>query len=47
MSYFGRRTLLLFGHTGICIAYLLMGIFTITGVDYGVLAMLAMFLFIY
>ena len=44
---FGRRPLLLIGHVGICLSYLLIGIFTIKDVDYGVLVMMCMFLFIY
>lgn len=44
---FGRRTLLLAGHTGIFLTYLLMGIFTVIGFNDGVLAMLCLFLLIY
>ena len=47
MRFFGRRTLLLVGHIGICLSYFFMAIFTITGADYGVLAMLCSFLLIY
>ena len=47
LRFFGRRTLLLIGHAGICLSYLFMAVFTITGVDYGVLAMLCSFLLIY
>ena len=47
ISLIGRRTLLLYGHTGICLSYLLMGIFTIKEINYGVLAMLCTFLLIY
>ena len=44
---FGRKTLLLWGHVGIFIAHLLVGIFIVTGVNYGVLAMICFFLFAY
>ena len=44
---FGRRILLLYGHVGIFLAHLLVGIFTVTGVNYGVLAMICFFLFAY
>ena len=47
LQFFGRRTLFLFGHVGICISWLLMAIFTIIGLDYGVLVMLCTFLLIY
>ncbi len=47
LQFFGRRTLFLFGHAGICISWLLMAIFTIIGLDYGVLVMLCTFLLIY
>ena len=47
MRFFGRRTLLLVGHIGICLSYFFMAIFTITGANYGVLAMLCSFLLIY
>ena len=47
MRFFGRRTLLLVGHIGICLSYFFIAIFTITGADYGVLAMLCSFLLIY
>ena len=47
LRFFGRRTLLLIGHTGICLSYLFMAVFTITGADYGVLVMLCTFLLIY
>ena len=44
---FGRKTLLLYGHIGIFLAHLLVGIFIVTGVNYGVLAMICFFLFAY
>ena len=44
---FGRKPLLLIGHVGICLSHLLIGIFIVTDVDYGVLVMMCMFLFIY
>ena len=44
---FGRRPLLIIGHCGIFLAYLLMGIFTIIGLDYGILTMICVFLLIY
>ena len=44
---FGRKTLLLYGHVGIFIAHLLVAIFIITGVNYGVIAMICFFLFAY
>ena len=44
---FGRRPLLIFGHCGISLAYLLMGIFTIIGFNYGLLTMICVFLLIY
>ena len=44
---FGRRILLLYGHVGIFLAHFLVGIFTVTGVNYGVLAMICFFLFAY
>ena len=47
LSLFGRRTLLLFGHTVICITYILLAIFTITGNDIGVLSMICVFLLVY
>ena len=47
LRFFGRRTLLLAGHVGICLSYVFMAVFTITGVNYGVLAMLCSFLLIY
>ena len=47
LRFFGRRTLLLFGHLGMCLSYLLMAIFTYTDLDYGVLVMLGSFLIIY
>ena len=47
VSQFGRKPLLLIGHVGICLSHLLIGIFTITDVDYGVLVMICMLLFIY
>lgn len=47
MQAFGRRTLLLWGHTGMFFAYLLMSIFVFTGVDIGVLIMICVFLLIY
>ena len=47
VRWFGRRTLLLVGHTGIFIAYMLMGAFVITKFNYGVLVMICVFLFVY
>ena len=44
---FGRKTLLFYGHIGIFIAHFLVAVFTITGADYGVLAMICFFLFAY
>ena len=44
---FGRKTLLLYGHVGIALSHLLVAIFTITDVNYGVLAMICFFLFSY
>ena len=44
---FGRRTLLLYGHFGIGIAYLLVSVFTINDMNYGVLLMLCFFIFVY
>ena len=44
---FGRRILLFWGHTGIFVAHLMVAIFTITGVNAGVLIMICFFLFVY
>ena len=44
---FGRKILLLYGHVGICIAYILCAIFTMTQVNYGSLGMICFFLFSY
>ena len=44
---FGRKSLLLVGHVGIFIAHLLVAIFTLTGTNAGVLAMICFFLFAY
>ena len=44
---FSRKGLLLYGHTGIFVAHLFVAIFIITNVDYGVLAMISLFLFAY
>ena len=43
----GRKNLLLWGHVGIFLAHLLLGVFIIVGFDYGVLVMLCLFLIIY
>ena len=43
----GRKTLLLWGHVGIFLTHLLIGVFTIEGVDYGVLVMMCLFLIIF
>ena len=43
----GRRTLLLWGHAGIFVAHLLVGIFTVTEVNVGVIVMICFFLFAY
>ncbi len=37
----------MFGHTVICITYILLAIFTITGNDIGVLSMICVFLLVY
>ena len=47
VKYFGRRTLLLLGHSGIFVAYMLMGWFVIIDFNYGVLVMICVFLFVY
>ena len=47
MSFVGRRPLLLFGHSGICISYIIMGFFTYYSVNIGVLVMMCVFLLIY
>ena len=47
LRYLGRRTLLVSGHMGMSICYLLMGVFTITGLNYGVLVMISLFLLIF
>ena len=47
MSFMGRRPLLLFGHAGICITYIIMGFFTYYKVNIGVLVMMCVFLLIY
>ena len=44
---FGRRTLLLFGHIGMSITWLLMGIFTLIEFNYGCLGMICIFVLIY
>ena len=44
---FGRRPLLLWGHTGIFFTHFMIGVFTITKVNYGVLVMICLFMFIY
>lgn len=44
---FGRKSLLLYGHSGICVSHLLIAIFTITVFDAGVLAMICVFVFVY
>jgi len=47
MTYAGRRPLLLAGHTGICLTYVLMAVFTLKEINYGVLFMMCLFLLIY
>ena len=42
--FIGRRTLLLWGHVGIAIAYFGVGLFTILEINYGVLGMMCFFL---
>ena len=44
---FARKGLLLYGHTGIFLAHMLIAIFTITGFDVGVLTMICVFMFVY
>ena len=44
---FGRKKLLLWGHLGIFLSHLLVGIFIITDVNYGVIIMICFFLFAY
>ena len=47
VNTFGRRTLLLVGHSGMSVAHFLIGIFIITNFNAGVLSGIALFLFIY
>jgi len=47
MSFMGRRPLLLMGHSGICLTYIILGLFCYFNVDIGVLVMLCVFLLIY
>ena len=47
INRFGRRPLLLIGHTGIAISHFLIGIFIITKFNAGVLIMIGTFLIIY
>jgi len=44
---FGRRSLLIFGHVGICICHLMIATFILEGIDIGVLVMLCIFMLIY
>ena len=43
----GRKTLLFWGHIGVAIAHFSVGVFTITGQNYGVLGMICFFLVCY
>lgn len=47
MSFFGRRTLFLFGHMGMFTVYVLMGFFTLYDYDMMVLVMMCTFLLVY
>ena len=47
LDTFGRRTLLLLGHSGMTVTHLLIGLFIMTGFDAGVLGGIAVFLFLY
>lgn len=47
VGVFGRKKLLLWGHASIFVTHLLIGVFTIVGLDYGVLVMMCLFLIIF
>ena len=47
INTFGRRFLLLLGHSSMALAHFLIGLFIITGFNAGVLAGIAFFLFVY
>ena len=47
LRYFGKRTLLIYGHLGMSLSWLLVAIFDVTGLNYGTLVMLCLFIFIY
>lgn len=47
INAFGRRTLLILGHSGITVAHVVIGACIITGFDIGVLLGIAAFLIIY
>ena len=47
INTFGRRILLLWGHGLMTVIHMLVGIFIITGNNYGVLAGILLFLFVY
>lgn len=44
---FGRKPLLFWGHIGIGFAHALIGVFIMTGFDFGVVIMICVFIFIY
>ena len=47
INTFGRRTLLLFGHSGMSVAHFAIGLFIIIDFNVGVLAGIAIFLIMY
>ena len=47
ISYFGRRPLMLVGHTGIAICHFIIGVLTILKVNYGVLVFICLFIVVY
>ena len=44
---FGRRPLLIWGHAGVCITHIMIATFILLGIDFGVLVMMCVFMFIY
>ena len=47
VTTFGKRSLLLFGHSTIALLHIAIGIFTMTGFNYGVLVAMSSFLIVY